>query len=114
VWLMTKYGFYSIVEKQSDEYHVRAREEKDLENLIAGVPLPNAVIRLSWETDYLARIIVKKEDVLKIMAFLGNNLDYSNFKDKIDKTPTQAHKPYHKVWQVLADALGAYGQEPTI
>jgi len=30
-------------------------------------------------------------------------------KGKIDATPDQRHKPYHKVWDVMADALGAYG-----
>lgn len=112
MWLMTKYGFYSIVEKYPGEFHVRSREVKDLDNLIAGVPLPGAQIRTSQETDYLARIIVKKGDVQKILAFLADNIDYSNFKDKIDRTPDQAHKPYHEVWGVLARALGAYGQKP--
>ncbi len=36
---MTKYGFYSIVQKQQGEYHVRSRERKDIENLITRLPL---------------------------------------------------------------------------
>ncbi len=47
----------------------------------------------------------------KIMAFLGDHIDYSNFKDEIDGTPNQKHKPYHEVWSVLARALGAYGSK---
>lgn len=47
VWLMTEFGFYSIVQKRPDEYHIRARERKDLENLVAGVPLPQAQIQES-------------------------------------------------------------------
>jgi hypothetical protein len=109
---MTKCGFYSIVQKRPGEYHVRVREKKDLENLIAGVPLANAEILTSNETDYRARIIVAKPAVSKIMAFLGDNIDYDNFKDKIDRTPDQANKPYHEVWHVLARALGAYGSKP--
>ena len=48
---------------------------------------------------------------LTILSFLGETLDYSNFKGRIDTTPDQKRKPYHKVWQVMADALGAYGQK---
>ncbi len=109
---MTKYGFYSIVQKQSDEYHVRARERRDIENLVNGVPLPKAEISDSSVTDYAVRIIVGRADVLAIMNFLGENIDYSNFKDKIDRTPNQARKPYHQIWRVVAKALGAYGKEP--
>lgn len=32
MWLMTKHGFYSIVEKQAGEFQIRAREKRDLEN----------------------------------------------------------------------------------
>jgi hypothetical protein len=42
MWLMTKHGFYSIVEKRPGEFHVRARVRQDLENLVARVPLLGA------------------------------------------------------------------------
>lgn len=112
MWLMTKHGFYSIVQKQPNEYHVRSRERKDLENLSAAVPLPNAKIIETPQADYAYRIIVDKDKLLAILARLGETLDYSNFKGKIDSTPDQAHKPYHEVWDVLANALGAYGHKP--
>ncbi len=51
-------------------------------------------------------------DVLAVLRFPGENLDYGNFKDKIARTPDQARKPYHEVWHVLAKALGAYGSRP--
>ncbi len=108
MWLMTKHGFYSIVEKKSGEFHIRSRERKDLENLVRGIPLSNAQILESDTADYAFRIIVKKEDVLAVLNFLGETLDYDNFKDKVDRTPDQKHKPYHKIWGVMADALGAY------
>ena len=109
---MTKYGFYSIVEKQPDEYHVRARERRDVENLVRGVPLPHAGILESSQTDYAVRIIVKKDDVLAILRFLGESLDYDNFKAMIARMPDQRQKPYHEIWRVLADALGPYGRKP--
>ncbi len=112
MWLMTKYGFYSVVQKQSGQYHVRSRERKDIENLMTRLPLSQVQIIESKHSDYAFRIIVKKEDVLAILKFLGETIDYDNFKDKIDQTPDQRRKPYHEVWGILADALGAYGGKP--
>lgn len=109
MWLMTKYGFYSIVQKKPDEYHVRSRERRDLENLIKGVPLPDSRIVDTPDADYACRIVTDGATVLAILAFLGRTLDYSNFKGKIATIPDQRHKPYHEVWQVMADTLGAYG-----
>jgi hypothetical protein len=110
MWLMTQHGFYSIVQKAAGVYHVRSRERADLENLVKGVPLPDAEIHESREADYAFRLLVGKPELDKIMAFLGNTVDYPNFKGRIDAMPAQAHKPYHKVWRVLADTLGAYGR----
>ena len=112
MWLMTKYGFYSIVQKQPGEYHVRSRERKDIENLMTRLPLAQVRIIESKSSDYPFRIIVKKEDVEAIMKFLGETIDYDNFKNKIDQTRDQRHKPYHEVWRILAWALGAYGRKP--
>ncbi len=110
MWLMTKHGFYSIVEKPQGEFQVRARERRDLQNLVDRVPLPTATIIDTPKGDYAARMVVSKETVLRIMEFLGNTVDYSNFKDRIDATSDQAHKPYHEIWGVLARVLGAYGR----
>jgi len=110
MWLMTKYGFYSIVQKQPNVYHVRSRERHDLQNLIDEVPLTDCLISESKSTDYLARIIVDRDVVMTILQFLGSTLDYDNFKQRIAEIPGQAHKPYHSVWKVIADSLGAYGK----
>ena len=44
MWLMTKYGFYSIVQKQQGEYHVRSRERKDIENSVKRLSLAQVQI----------------------------------------------------------------------
>lgn len=93
---------------------MRARERKDIENLLKCIPLPHMKINESDHTDYAFRLIANQEEVLAILRFFGETLDYSNFKDKIDQTDGQKHKPYHKVWGVMADALGAYGHKPRI
>jgi hypothetical protein len=112
MWLMTKHGFYSIVEKKPGEFHLRSRVRKDLENLVARVPLPDAAIIDTSSADYACRIIVGKDQVLGVLKFLGETLDYSNFKDKIADTPDQAqkHDVYARIWSILADAFGAYGR----
>lgn len=110
MWLMTKHGFYSIVEKVHGEFHVRARERQDLQNLIDRVPLQGVEVIDTPDGDYVARLVVDGTVVLRILEFLGKTLDYSNFKSKIDRTPDQANKPYHEVWGVMAKALGAYGR----
>ena len=52
----------------------------------------------------------RPSEFVAILEFLGRTLDYPNFKDKVDATPDQRRKPYHEVWRVMADSLGAYGK----
>jgi hypothetical protein len=76
------------------------------------VPLPGAEIHASKEADYPFRIVTGKGDVLKVMQFLGDTLDYSNFKNTVARTPDQQakHAPYTSVWRTMIDALGGYGR----
>ena len=110
MWLMTKHGFYSIVEKQPAEFHIRSRERRDLQNLIERVPLADCSVVDTPDGDYAARIVTDRDTVRSVMRFFAESLDYGNFKGVIGRTPDQSHKPYHKVWEVMADALGAYGK----
>src|ERR1035437_900658 len=114
MWLMTKHGFYSIVQKKPGEFHVRARVRQDLENLVDRVPLPGAEIHATKTADYSFRIVTGQGDVRKVMQFLGDSLDYSNFKDTIARTPDQQakHDAYASVWHTMIDALGGYGRPP--
>ena len=110
MWLMTKHGFYSIVEKRSGEFHIRSRERRDLQNLVDRVPLEGQRIFDTPDADYAARIVTDRETVRRVLRFVADSLDYDNFKGRIDRTLDQLHKPYHEVWQVMSDALGAYGR----
>jgi hypothetical protein len=109
MWLMTKHGFYSIVERKPDEFHIRSREAGDLQNLVYRIPLEGCNVIHTPEADYAARIVTDRETVNRVMQFLAETLDYPNFKGRIDSSADQRHKPYHEVWGVMADALGAYG-----
>ena len=110
MWLMTKHGFYSIVEKKPGEFHIRSRECRDLENLKERVPMPGCQVLDTPDGDYAARIIADRGTVSAVLCFLADSLDYPNFKAEIDHTPDQCHKPYHEVWGVMARALGSYGR----
>lgn len=111
---MTKHGFYSIVQKQPGEFHIRARVHKDLANLVARVPLTGATIRASKEADYAYRVITGQEEKRRVMQFLGGTLDFSNFKNTVAQTADQKekHEAYATVWHTMLDALRGFGQSP--
>jgi len=107
MWLMTKHGFYSIVEKENGVYHIRSRVRGDLENLVERIPLSEARIVAHGGTDYRYRIVANGGEVLRIMQFLVETIDYKNFKDCIGQTPDQMekHDAYAAVWEVLYQSL---------
>ncbi len=109
MWIATKHGFYSIVQKEPPSgdkpavYHVRARIKPDLENLLHAARLRNSIEE--WPgADHRYRIIATEPDVQQVMACLAATLDYDNFKSKIGVTPDQAPKldAYHTIWSELA------------
>jgi hypothetical protein len=98
MWLCTKLGFYSIVEKLPGEFHVRARSERDLKKLKAAVAgqvgekLTRWKIHRTAPADYRFRIVVSRSSLDAIMVTLAAELDYSNFKGVIAKTEDQRDK----------------------
>lgn len=106
MWLMTQHGFYSVVKKENG-YHVRARERADLLPLI-GTVLRDADSEIidTPLNDYPYRIIVDNDRLIEIMEFLGNSVDYDNFKALVDSIPAQKRKPYHQIWAIMKDAIG--------
>jgi len=55
---------------------------------------------------------INTRDVRQLMEFLGDSLDYSNFKNTVARTPDQQakHDAYASVWHTMIDALGGYGR----
>lgn len=103
MWLATQYGFYSIVKKGPEAFHVRARVRKDLENLLellgCGIEIQ------TWEgADYRYRIIVDQRTFSQLMARIALSIDYPNFKDQIAQLPDQQPKldAFHRIWSVMA------------
>jgi hypothetical protein len=102
MWLCTRYGFYSIVQKSPGEFHVRARVRRDLENLQQAGDFLFTIIETP-KADYRYRAVVGGNTVKVILQLLATTLDYSNFKSKIAQTPDQRPKlsAYHTVWETL-------------
>lgn len=103
MWLATQHGFYSIVQKSPDEFHVRSRIRKDLENLLQLVRQDHEIH--AWEgADYRYRVIVGQSDFIEIMAKLALALDYPNFKSQIARLPDQRNKlhAFHEIWSIMA------------
>lgn len=98
MWLCTKLGFYSIVQKESDTFHIRARCREDLDqlSLAAGGGTPVASYLRS---DYPWRIICPAVDLHLFMTVLASRIDYGNFKSTIAASSTQCSKlsAYHDI-----------------
>lgn len=108
MWLATKQGFYSIVKNNESQsgYIVRTRAKKDLENLkILVDELKDRKIVTTIESDYMFRIFIKQEELFELMLFIADDIDYSNFKDKIKYSPNQSDKVgyYSEVWGIMHD-----------
>jgi hypothetical protein len=93
MWIYSKYGFYSIVFKEAEGFHVRSRVKEDLER-IGLKPLE------SYKgSDYPWRAIVGKEEIERIFMVLGDSIDYPNFKGQIASDPEQRERVgiYHDI-----------------
>ena len=103
MWIATKHGFYSIVQKAPTNFHIRARVRRDLENLLKLTATDWEI--LEWPlADYRYRVIVERKDFVEVMGALALDLDYPNFKSQIAKTPDQRAKldAFHQIWALLA------------
>ena len=84
MWIASKFGFYSIVCKDTDEFHVRARLRVDLENLLAAINVDEEIHQSEY-ADYRYRLVVSSEVVRKITTTFAATLDYPNFKNGLQK-----------------------------
>ncbi len=102
MWIASKLGFYSVVQKMPGEFHVRARVRADLERL-RDLVMPDTGLEIfeTTDSDYRFRFIV--EDPAGVMLALADSIDYHNFKSQIASDPSQAPKlsAYHSLWHDL-------------
>ncbi|GAA5146357.1 hypothetical protein GCM10023213_39270 [Prosthecobacter algae] len=89
MWLCTQLGFLSIVRKEPDTFHIRARCREDLDQL--GAACTGTPIASYAGSDYPWRILCPAADLPRFMSALTTSIDYGNFKSAIALSPT--HRP---------------------
>ncbi len=103
MWLMTTYGFFSIVRKAENEFHLRGRIKQDVERLRTAAGL-TAPVLTSEAADYRYRLVISAEDLHHVMDLLARSITYPNFKDQIGHEPDQRGKlpSYHRIWEIMS------------
>lgn len=107
MWLFTPDGFYSVVKNdfcKLGELAVRTRSREDLIRFckIAGIN-PKKIIKTP-EADYHYRVHVKAALWSTYVAAIALNVDYPNFKDKVqtvDPSETR-HTAYLRCWSAMS------------
>jgi hypothetical protein len=111
MWMMTRYGFYSITAANQGMIQVRARNRQHLVNLQKAAPeiAGKDILKLQG-TDYMWRIIVKPEEWVPVAAMLASEVgDYKNFKGECAKQVDAGNldKAYenmlHRIWSTHMD-----------
>jgi hypothetical protein len=105
MWLITNFGFFSIVQKQGDsDLTIRSRVRGDLEALRAKYLPGLGEIRRSNVTDYRYRAMVAPADLAEAMGKIIRDITYDNFKNRVAEKqgPRRAHV-YHRVWEDLLE-----------
>jgi hypothetical protein len=106
MWLMTKFGFFSIVQKPGDAeagmLTVRARVRADLEALRERYLPEMGEIAENAGTDYRCRARAPREALAAALQQITLDIDYGNFKSTVHKTQgAQRSEVYHEVWDAL-------------
>ena len=123
MWLFTRYGFFSAVSaRQGDGRHgrpldldrimVRARMRSHLQRLQARFPasIGKLAITETPDTDYAFRLFVPKGVWSEILAALGAEIDYDNFKSEVAGHQGRDGATYKQslgeVWSVMRQLQG--------
>jgi hypothetical protein len=113
MWLFTRYGFYSVAcaSKPSgaldpDTLMIRGRRKAHLQKLQARFPLiADAEIVSLQNRDYRYRIIVPKDEWLKIITEMAREQTWSNFKSEAAQFQGTDGSEYvdamHRVWDMM-------------
>lgn len=129
MWIFTKHGFFSAVcARQGDGKHnqpadpdrimVRGRLRSHLVALKERFSdvLDGCEIRESSGTDYAFRMFVSKSIWIRVLAALGEETDYDNFKSEVGNHQGASGAAYerslHDVWSVMHELQKSEGMLP--
>lgn len=102
MWLLTPFGFFSVVKKSGEtNLQVRARVAADLEALRPYCPELGPTLHTP-EADYACRALVEADAWGRALERIGSQIDYNNFKNEVYRRQGswRAHL-YGKIWGVL-------------
>jgi hypothetical protein len=107
MWLLTPFGFFSIVEKPDDRgtgmVTVRARVRGDIEALRARYLPEMSEIEGTPDRDYAWRGRVSREDLGHGLARIAQDITYANFETEVAQRMGYARELiYHDVYETLA------------
>jgi hypothetical protein len=106
MWIVTNFGFFSVVRKpddvEGDMLTIRGRVRADLEAL-KSTYLPDAApITEDKRADYRYRFKTTAFDFGVAMNRIALEIDYDNFKESVAvKQGWNRHDIYSQVWSVL-------------
>lgn len=105
MWLITTAGFFSIVAKPGDAAEgmltIRARAAPDLDRLRERHLPELGPTTAGGGTDYPFRARAPKAAVARAAAALVGDIDYVNFKSRVEEDDPQRERIYSSVWAEL-------------
>jgi hypothetical protein len=103
MWLFTRAGFFSVVEKDKKGFlTVRARVLEDLQVFIKTYLSGKEKIERRG-SDYPYRIVVKKEVIAEAIKKIVLDVDYTNFKDMVLREQgLDREQVYMRIWSDMA------------
>ena len=107
MWLLTTFGFFSLVEKSEDRdggmITVRARVRGDIEALRAKYLPEMTEIQGTPERDYAWRSRVRKSDLAAALGRIAMDIDYSHTRTAVAQRMGYAREQiYYDVAEVLS------------
>ena len=103
MWILTPFGFFSVVQKKGDSLlSIRARVYNDLQRLQDKYLNGNHPIKKGGHTDYPYRIFVSHRDWGKALTQMAEDIDYANFKRQVKaEQGAKRSQLYGQVWGTL-------------
>ena len=105
MWLMTRFGFFSVVQKGGEtDLTIRSRVRTDLEELHSRyIPAMSEILEVAG-SDYKYRVKISHIDFAEAMRQLIMDVDYSNFKNTVlAEQGVERAQVYDQIWHTLFD-----------
>jgi hypothetical protein len=103
MWILTTFGFFSVVESRYDPttLMVRGRVRDDLVKFVRRAKVAADVIETK-AADYRYRVILDRKVVARVIYRALKSIDYANFKSRVEEQQGVArHDVYMDVWANL-------------